>query len=173
MGEDNTVCPHFIKALSLPSRIPQSKTQALPTDGVKESITSMSLLCVSGRLALSLFCNCDDTDVIVHARLQTANGVITRRCLHQILKDWHALAWCDYRYPVSGNAGIAQRDPAQANGGVSNVHKVNVTWWGDFCKGLGQVQSASKIRQKMEKKTCISFHNKAFRELKWNNSHAR
>lgn len=92
----------------------------------------MRLLCVCGRLAFPRLCNRGDTDVIVHARLQTMNGVITSRHLHQILEYWQALACCYHRYPVSGYGVGVQRGPAQANGGVSYVDKVNVTWFGNF-----------------------------------------
>lgn len=85
--------------------------------------------------ALAVLRHSDHADVIVDARLQSVDSILTSRWQNNVFEDGHALAGRYHHDPVTGDGCGVERRPEEANGGVAHVLKCEVCQLWDFWVG--------------------------------------
>lgn len=70
------------------------------------------LLSERGGLALAILRQSGNADVVVDARFQSVDRVLTGCGQHLVFKDRHALAGCNYSDPVTSDGFGVERCPA-------------------------------------------------------------
>lgn len=121
--------------------------------------TLTGLLSECGGFALAILRHGDDADVIVNARFQSVDCVMTRRGLHHVFKDGYTLASCNHGDPVASDGGGVDRCPAEADRGVAHILKAEVgqlwNFWmgGKRIWGEGGGGGGRKKKTEMPKKT--------------------
>lgn len=84
------------------------------------------LVSEGGGLALAVLRYGDHTNLIVDARLQSVNGVVTRTRRDRVLKNGEALSGGHHHDLVPGDGRGVERRPAETDAGVAHVLKAEV-----------------------------------------------
>lgn len=109
-----------------------------------EKLRLTGLLGERGGFALAVLRHSDHTDVIVDARLQSVDGIMTSRWQNQVFKDGHALPGSHHRDPVTGDGCGVERWPAETDGGVFHILKTEVCQLWYFCAGWEEERNTTQ-----------------------------